>query len=112
MRKKFLSIMSITLLIELLVTYLIATFFSVRMIEVLFFVGLAFTIIIYFFTSSGGTISNMTSSELSAQIGIIQKNEPFVFKRGPIFTASTILLIVGLVLFIMLIYGIIPPAAK
>ena len=111
MSKKSLSIMSIAFLIELLVAYLVGFFFSLRMIEVMFFVGLAFTVIIFFFTSSGGIISNMTTSEVSARTGIIQKSEPFIFRRGPIFTASVLLLLIGLVLFILLVYGVIPPAA-
>lgn len=110
MTKKYLSRMSIAFIVELFVTYLVAIFFSVRMIEVMFFVGLAFTVIIFFFTSSGGIISNMSTSEVSARTGIIQKSEPFIFKRGPIFTASVLLLIIGLVLFILLVYGVIPPA--
>ncbi|MFC7684480.1 hypothetical protein [Ureibacillus sp. GCM10028918] len=110
MRKKFLSIMTVAFIIELLFTYLVASFFSVRMIELMFFVGLIFTVIILFFTSSGGIISNMSASEVGARTGILQKSEPFIFKRGPIFTASLLLLVVGLVLFILLVSGIIPPA--
>ncbi|WP_235863155.1 hypothetical protein [Ureibacillus sinduriensis] len=66
MKRKFLATMMIAFTIELLTTYLVASFFSVRMIEVMFFTGIAFTVIIYFFTSSGGIISNMASSEVSA----------------------------------------------
>ncbi|HWK24854.1 MAG TPA: hypothetical protein VNS08_17710 [Ureibacillus sp.] len=109
MRKKYFTVMSVAFILELLLTYLVASFFSVRTIEIMFFVGLALTVLIFFFTSSGGVISNMTSSEVSARTGIIQKSEPFIFKRGPIFTASLLLLIVGLVFFILLVYGIIPP---
>ncbi|QCR33083.1 hypothetical protein [Lysinibacillus sp. SGAir0095] len=110
MRKKYLMILTVAFIIELLITYLVASFFSVRMFEVMFFTGVAFTVVILFFTSSGGIISNMASSDVSARTGILQKSEPFIFKRGPIFMASVLLLIIGLVLFILLIAGIIPPA--
>lgn len=110
MKRKFLVTLTVAFIIELITTYLIASFFSVRMIEVMFFTGIAFTVIILFFTSSGGIISNMASSEASARTGIMQKREPFIFKRGPIFFASLLLLVVGLLFFILLTLGIIPPA--
>lgn len=75
----------------------------------MFFTGIAFTAISFYFSSSGGTIARLHSSQISAQTGIIQKSERFVFKRGPIFTSSAIFLFIGLILFILLISGIIPP---
>ncbi|WP_313770622.1 hypothetical protein [Bacillus sp. S/N-304-OC-R1] len=76
----------------------------------MFFTGMAFAAISFYFSSSGGAISGFSSSQVSAQTGIIQKREPFVFRRGPIFTASMIFFLIGLVLFILLVSGIIPPA--
>ncbi|PYF08926.1 hypothetical protein [Ureibacillus chungkukjangi] len=110
MRKRYFLIMTAAFIIELFITYLVALLFSVRIIEVMFFTGVVLSVIILFFTSSGGIISNMSSAEISARTGIMQKNEPFIFKRGPIFMASILLLIIGLVLFILLIQGVIPPA--
>lgn len=103
--------MSVAFIIELLIVYLVALVFSVRMIEVMFFTGVALTVIIFFFTSSGGIISNMASTDVSARTGIMQKREPFIFKRGPIFMASLLLLVIGLVFFILLIQGVIPSAS-
>ncbi|WP_231735020.1 hypothetical protein [Bacillus sp. FJAT-29937] len=88
----------------------VATKFSVRFIEVMFFTGIAFAAISFYFSSSGGIVSNYSSSQVSAQTGLIQKREKFVFRRGPIFTSSIIFFLIGLVLFILLITGIIPPA--
>ncbi|MDN4493557.1 hypothetical protein [Ureibacillus aquaedulcis] len=110
MRKNFLVIMTVAFIIELFVAFLVASIFAVRMIEVMFFTGLAFTVIILFFTSGGGIISNMASSEVTARTGIMQKREPFIFKKGPVFAASLLLLVIGLVFFILLIQGIIPSA--
>lgn len=102
--------MLVTFVIEVAITYFIALKFSVRFIEVMFFTGLAFTAISFYFSSSGGTISRFHSSQISGETGIIQESEPFVFRRAPIFTSSAIFLFIGLVLFILLISGIIPPA--
>ena len=109
-RNKNLIILLITFVIEAAITYFVASKFSVRFIEVMFFTGAAFSVISFWFSSSGGTATRFIDSQVSAQTGFIQKREPFVFKRGPIFTSSVIFLIIGLVLFILLISGIIPPA--
>jgi hypothetical protein len=110
MQIKNIIIILLTLIVEVGITYFIASKFSVRFIEVMFFTGLAFAAVSFYFSSSGGNISDMQSSIISAQTGLIQKKEPFVFKRGPIFTSSAIFLLVGLVLFISLLSGLIPPA--
>ena len=110
MNIKNIIVIALTLIVEIMITFLIASKFSVRFIEVMFFSGMFFTAISFYFSSSGGKISEFYSSQLSAQTGIIQKKESFVFRRGPIFTASAIFFIVGLVFLVLLISGIIPPA--
>ncbi|MGE7092600.1 hypothetical protein ACQKII_14370 [Lysinibacillus sp. NPDC048646] len=112
MRKKNLFIMMVAFMIEVMITYFIASFFSVRFIEVMFFTGLAFAGGIFYFSSSGGAMSRFYNSQVSAQTGIIQKSERFIFKTGPIFTASVIFFLIGLVFFMLLIGGIIPPSAN
>lgn len=94
---------------EVAITFFIASKFSVRFIEVMFFTGIAFAVASFYFSSSGGITSNFISSQVSAQTGFIQKREAFVFRKGPVFTSSIIFFFIGLVLFIMLISGIIPP---
>lgn len=94
---------------ETAITFWVASKFSVRFIELMFFTGMAFTAISFYFSSSGGVISDFSSSQASAQTGFIQKRESFVFRRGPLFTSSLIFFMIGLVLFILLISGIIPP---
>jgi hypothetical protein len=108
-RTKNLFILLVAIMVEVVITYFVATTFTVRFIEVMFFTGLAFAAVSFYFSSSGGTISRFHSSQLSGQTGIIQKLEPFVFRKGPIFTASIIFFNIGLILFILLISGIIPP---
>ena len=106
---KKIIIFLVTFVIEVVITYFVASKFSVRFIEVMFFTGIAFAAISFYFSSSGGAVSSFTSSQISAQTGIIQKSETFVFKRGPIFTSSIIFFLIGLVLFILLLLGIIAP---
>ncbi|WP_257391495.1 hypothetical protein [Cytobacillus gottheilii] len=108
-RTKFITIFLVTFVVEAALTFFIATTFSVRFIEVMFFTGIAFAAISFYFSSSGGIISDYSSSQASAQTGFIQKREPFVFRRGPIFTSSIIFFFIGLILFILLTSGIIPP---
>lgn len=110
MQLKNLLIILLTLTVEVVITYFVASAFSVRFIEVMFFTGMAFAAGTFYFSSSGGKISEFHSSQLSGQTGIIQKREPFVFRRGPIFTASAIFFAIGLLFFILLLSGVIPPA--
>ncbi|MCM3706834.1 hypothetical protein M3205_14035 [Cytobacillus firmus] len=110
MRTKYFIVLLLTFLIEAGVTLFVASTFSVRFIEVMFFTGMAFAGLSFYFSSSGGVIADFSSSNASAQTGFIQKREVFVFRRGPVFTSSIIFFCIGLVLFILLISGVIPPA--
>jgi hypothetical protein len=106
---KKLVIFLITLIIEVGLTYLIASKFSVRFIEVMFFSGLAFSVITFWFSSSGGAATRYMDSQVSAETGLIQKRQEFRFNKNPIFNASLLFLIIGLLFFILLVSGIIPP---
>jgi hypothetical protein len=99
-----------TFLVEAAVTMFVASTFSVRFIEVMFFTGMAFAGLSLYFSSSGGVISDFSSSKASAQTGYIQKREVFVLRRGPVFTSSIIFFSIGFLLFILLVSGVIPPA--
>ncbi|MEH7107297.1 hypothetical protein [Bacillus sp. JJ1764] len=82
MQIKKVIIMLITFVLEAIITYFIALKFTVRFIEVMFFTGLAFAVLSFFFSTGGGKIADLHSSQLSGQTGIIQKREPFIFRRG------------------------------
>lgn len=110
MKSKTIVIFLLALVVETLVTYAVAGMFSVRFIEVMFFIGLAFTVASFYFSSSGGTISDYGNISASARTGLIQKRQEFVFKRGPVFNASLLFMVVGLLFFILLLTGTIPPA--
>ncbi|CEG27105.1 hypothetical protein [Bacillus sp. B-jedd] len=109
MKIKTIIIFLLTLVVEAVITYFAAVKFSVRFIELMFFAGLLFATVSFLFSSSGGRVSEFHSSQISGQTGLILKKEPLVFKKGPIFTASALFLLVGLVLFILLFTGVIPP---
>ncbi|KOS60413.1 hypothetical protein FJQ98_20890 [Lysinibacillus agricola] len=109
MSSKNIIIMIVALIVEVVITYFIASFFSVRFIEVMFFTGIAFAGGTFYFSSSGGAMTRLFASQASGRTGIIQKREQFTYKIGPIFTASVIFFLIGLVFFLLLISGIIPP---
>ncbi|WP_155591061.1 hypothetical protein [Lysinibacillus cavernae] len=109
MRRKHYLIMVIALVVEILLTYWIAQMFTVRFIEVMFFTGIVFTLGTFYFSSSGGAMSRLFASQVSAQTGIIHERERFQVKLGPIFFASLLFFLVGLVFFLLLVTGIIPP---
>lgn len=102
-------IIIIAWIVEISLTYWVATIFSVRFIEVMFFTGIAFTLGTFYFSSSGGAMSRLYTSQVSAQTGIIHERERFKVKLGPVFIASLIFFLIGLVFFILLVTGIIPP---
>jgi len=109
MRSKNLIIMIVAFIVEVLMTYFIASFFSVRFIEIMFFTGIAFAGCTFYFSSSGGAMTRLFASQISGQTGIIQKREKFTYQIGPIFITSVIFFLIGLVLFLLLVWGIIPP---
>lgn len=82
MRRKHVIIMVIAWIVEISLTYWIATMFSVRFIEVMFFTGVAFTLGTFYFSSSGGAMSRLFASQVSAQTGIIHERERFQVQLG------------------------------
>lgn len=109
MNLKHYMMMVIAFIVEFALTYWIASVFSVRFIEVMFFTGAAFTLGTLYFTSSGGAMSRFFAAQSGAVTGIIQERDRFQFKAGPVFIASLIFVLIGLVFFILLVTGIIPP---
>jgi hypothetical protein len=108
--KKKLIVALVTLIIETVLTHLISIKLSIRFIEIMFFVGVACSFIIFWFSSSGGTITNIINSQISALTLYIQEREEFRFRKGPAFYASLLFLFIGLIFFVLLVSGIIPPA--
>lgn len=111
MQQKHRWMMLMTFIVEALLTYGVARMSSVRFIEVMFLAGAAFAIGIYFFSSSGGAMTRFYTSSASAQTGIILGRERFQVKLGPAFVASLIFCLIGLVFFLLLVTGIIPPVS-
>jgi len=54
-------------------------------------------------------MSRLFNAQVSGQTGLIQQSERFTVKVGPVFWASVVFFLVGLVFFILLIMGVIPP---
>lgn len=106
--KKTLIIFVISLIVETAITYYVAEKISIRFIELMFFGGITFSMITFWFSSSGGIFTKYSESEASAMTGIIQKRSELVFRKGPVFMASLAFMLIGLVIFILLIAGVIP----
>lgn len=100
----------LTIVVEGILTWLTANYFGVRFVEVMFFTGLAFTVVIFWFSSSGGALTRFIDSQASAQTGVLMKRESLKWRLNPVLVGSFIFLAVGLILFILLLKGVIPQA--
>ena len=98
----------ISLIVETAITYYVAEKISIRFIELMFFGGITFSVITFWFSSSGGIFTKYSESEASAMTGLVQKQSELVFRKGPVFMASLTFMLIGLVIFILLIAGVIP----
>jgi hypothetical protein len=108
--KKSFVIFIIVFLIEAGLTYFIAEKFSIRFIEIMFFSGLIISVASFWFSSSGGTFTRFIDGSISGQTGLTQKWQRFKFTNNPIFMASLIFTLIGLIFFILLVSNVIPPA--
>ncbi|KAB2338100.1 hypothetical protein F7731_00550 [Cytobacillus depressus] len=108
--KKGFIIFFVTLIIETGLTILFSSLISVRFIELMFFAGVAFSAITIWFSSSGGAITKYHNSQISAETGLIQKREDFKLRPNYVVYASIFFLFIGLILFILLLTHVIPPA--
>lgn len=100
--KKVAIVILITLVIETGLTFALATQIDMSFMEIMVFTGMGFSVLTFIFSSSGGVVSEFHSSQLSGQTGLIQKREPFVFRKGGAFFASLLFFLVGLVIAILI----------
>ncbi|MFE8695948.1 hypothetical protein ACFYKT_06155 [Cytobacillus sp. FJAT-53684] len=108
--KKNIWIFIITLIVETGLTLFLASFFSVRFIELMFFAGVAYSTITIWFSSSGGAMTRHIDSQTSAMTGIQLKRAEFILRPNFVVFASIFFLIIGLIFFILLLTNVIPPA--
>ncbi len=101
----------ITFFLILAVNYGVAAMFDIRFIEPMFFIGLAFVGLLVSFGSSGGPWSRSTDSQVSAQTGIIQETQQFSYRVNWPFWIALGYTIIGLIILILLIAKVIPPAS-
>lgn len=108
----------ITLVIISSINGVVAYLTNIRFIEPMFLVGLGCTVIIYFFSSKNDILQEHARKETMLDFGYElddrpgNKNNTMKYQAhfGPAFYASLIFFLVGLVIFILLIVGVIPPA--
>lgn len=108
--KKNIVIFTLTLFVEIALTIILASLFSVRFIELMFFTGIAFTAFTIWFSSSGGAMTRHIDSQTSAMTGIMMKREEFTLSPNYAVFASVTFLAIGLIFFVLLVTNIIPPA--
>jgi hypothetical protein len=107
--RKSVIIFIITFLIEVGLTYFITEKLSIRFIELMFFSGLVFSVFSFWFSSSGGTYTRFIDSTISGQTGLIPKWQTLKFNNNPIFMASLVFTLIGLIFFVLLVSEVIPP---
>ncbi len=100
--KKVLGVFA-TLIIEGVIVYKLAEFIGWNFIDLTFFAGICFTLIIVFFSSKGGFSSNNTRLQVQAQTGIKIDEEKFEFNMNPIFIGSILYIVLSL-LFVVIGY--------
>ncbi|WP_163102788.1 hypothetical protein [Peribacillus alkalitolerans] len=93
--KKFI-VCIVTLIIIVLINYL-ATFVGLKFIDSSFITGLITTVIIHFFSSSGGFTSNQIRLQVQAQTGIKIDEEKSTFNPSFAFYTAIIYTIVSLI---------------
>lgn len=108
--KKNIVIFTVTLIVEIGLNIILASLFSVRFIELMFFTGIAFTVFTIWFSSSGGAMTRHIDSQTSAMTGILMKREEFTLNPNYVVFASATFLVIGLIFFVLLITNVIPPA--
>lgn len=103
----------ITLLIEGGLTYACSSFLSIRFIELMFFSGLLFSVLTFWFSSSGSNSapSHYNTHSMRLMSGANVEHNPFRLRWTAYFLASLSFTGVGLIFFILLLTDVIPPVS-
>ena len=111
--KKTQLIFVITLLIEGGLTYACSSFLSIRFIELMFFSGLLFSVLTFWFSSSGSNSahSHYKTHSMRLMSGANIEHNPFRLRWTAYLLASLSFTGVGLMFFILLLTDVIPPVS-
>ncbi|WP_404332284.1 hypothetical protein [Mesobacillus maritimus] len=69
-----------------------------------FFIGLGLSVAIYFFNSSGGALSKVTTHQASESVWKIQKDNALTANVGAVFYGSVLFTIISLIAMIILYF--------
>lgn len=94
--KKILSFLSGPLIIAI-ITYIISSKFQMKFIDLFFTMGLIASVLIYFFSSSGGLISKHTNRQIQGQTGLKVKQDENKFHSSFFFYGSVLYTVVSLI---------------
>jgi len=100
----------ITLLIEAGLTYACSSFLSIRFIELMFFSGLLFSVLTFWF-SSNSAHSHYKTHSMRLMSGANIEHNPFRLRWTAYFLASLSFTGVGLIFFVLLLTDVIPPVS-
>lgn len=81
-----------------------SSIFSFSYGEWSFFIGLALSVILFFFNSSGGVLSKVTTYEASESVWKIQKDTELKSNVGAVFYGSVLYTIISLIAMIFLYF--------
>ncbi|MED3879621.1 hypothetical protein [Priestia megaterium] len=103
----------ITLLIEAGLNDVCSSFLSIRFIELMFFSGLLFSVLTFWFSSSGSNSahSHYKTHSMRLMSGADIEHNPFRLRWTAYFLASLSFAGVGLIFFILLLTDVIPPVS-
>lgn len=92
----------VTLMFMVVMNYVLANVFGWNFIDLSLFVGLAFALIIRFFTSTGGLSSNMVRVQVQSMTGIKVEEEKETFKPTYAFYTAifyTVAALIGILIY-------------
>ncbi|PEU73453.1 hypothetical protein COA23_14030 [Priestia megaterium] len=112
-KSSFQLIFVITLLIEAGLTYACSSFLSIRFIELMFFSGLLFSVLTFWFSSSGSnsTHSHYKTHSMRLMSGATIEHNPFRLRWTAYFFASLSFTGMVLIFFVLLLTDVIPPVS-
>lgn len=102
--KKLIGWSIVTAFVIGLLTWLASTIFSFSYGEWSFFIGLGLTVVIFFFSSSGGTLSKIATQKASESVWKIQKDNELKTRLGPLFFGSLFYTVVSFLAMIILYF--------
>lgn len=102
--EKIISWSVISAIIIGVIVWISSIIFSFSYGEWSFFIGLGLSVIIFFFNSSGGSLSKVTTLQASESVWKIQKDNESKVNVGVVFYGSVLYTIISLIIMIFIYF--------